>query len=50
MKCDDETKFSKISNSVHITPFTNKIDYANIISSLSQRVLKYNKKGGKDGG
>jgi len=33
-----------------ITPFTNKIDYANIISSLSQRVLKSNKKGGKDGG
>jgi hypothetical protein len=42
MKCNDEAKFSKISNSVHITLFTNKIDYVNIISSLSQRVLKSN--------
>ena len=45
MKCNGETKFLEISNSFYMLPFTNKTDYANMISSLIQRVLKSNKGG-----
>ncbi len=44
MNCNGETKLSEIRNFFYTAPFTNKIDCANIISSLSQRVLKSNKK------
>jgi hypothetical protein len=44
MTCNDEAKFSEIHNSCY-TPFTKRIDCANIISSLIQRVLKSNKGG-----
>jgi hypothetical protein len=45
MKCSGETKFSEIGISVYMPLFTNKTDYANMISSLIQRVLKFNKGG-----
>jgi hypothetical protein len=44
MICNNGAKFSEIRNSGYI-PFTNRIDCANIISSLIQRVLKSNKGG-----